>query len=412
MILTGARPRAAVAGRQQRARLHQPRAGARRCRQGRSAASARSPARATARAAASTARRPTSSPATGGIDDPAARAPHRRASGASPSSRFPGAGKSAFELLDSLGARRRARAARDGLEPGGLGAGRAAHRRAAARRSTLLVVADFFLSETAAARRRRAAERAVGRGRGHDDQPRRPRHPPAPRGRAARRRAHRPRDPARPRRAARARGRWFRPRTPSEVFDELRRATAGGAGRLLRHHLRADRRRGRRVLAVPGRRSPGHAAPVRRSVSDADRPRALSCRRRTSRPPRRATATIRCYLTTGRVLAHYQSGTQTRRVAELQRAAPEPLAEMHPRRRGCAGVADGERHADDAARRRRVQGEADRRHPRGHRVRAVSLGRRAVGQPPDHARARSDQPHARVQGLRRARRALRKRGPH
>jgi assimilatory nitrate reductase catalytic subunit len=36
------------------------------------------------------------------------------------------------------------------------------------------------------------------------------------------------------------------------------------------------------------------------------------------------------HLTTGRVLAHYQSGTQTRRVDELRRAAPEPCAEMHP----------------------------------------------------------------------------------
>jgi assimilatory nitrate reductase catalytic subunit len=35
-------------------------------------------------------------------------------------------------------------------------------------------------------------------------------------------------------------------------------------------------------------------------------------------------------LTTGRLLAHYQSGTQTRHVPELQQAVPEPLAEMHP----------------------------------------------------------------------------------
>jgi assimilatory nitrate reductase catalytic subunit len=36
------------------------------------------------------------------------------------------------------------------------------------------------------------------------------------------------------------------------------------------------------------------------------------------------------YLTTGRLATHYQSGTQTRHIDELQRAAPEPLAEMHP----------------------------------------------------------------------------------
>ena len=45
------------------------------------------------------------------------------------------------------------------------------------------------------------------------------------------------------------------------------------------------------------------------------------------------------FLTTGRMLAQYQSGTQTRRVGELVDLAPEPFAEMHPaaaRRRGIA----------------------------------------------------------------------------
>ncbi|HEX6466132.1 MAG TPA: molybdopterin oxidoreductase family protein, partial [Terriglobales bacterium] len=36
------------------------------------------------------------------------------------------------------------------------------------------------------------------------------------------------------------------------------------------------------------------------------------------------------YLTTGRILAQYQSGTQTRRVDELNGLAPEPVAELHP----------------------------------------------------------------------------------
>ena len=36
------------------------------------------------------------------------------------------------------------------------------------------------------------------------------------------------------------------------------------------------------------------------------------------------------YLTTGRVMAHYQSGSQTRRVAALRNAAPEPFVEIHP----------------------------------------------------------------------------------
>lgn len=45
--------------------------------------------------------------------------------------------------------------------------------------------------------------------------------------------------------------------------------------------------------------------------------------------------------TTGRVLAHYQSGAQTRRVAELARVAPESFVEVHPDTAARAGLADG-----------------------------------------------------------------------
>jgi assimilatory nitrate reductase catalytic subunit len=36
------------------------------------------------------------------------------------------------------------------------------------------------------------------------------------------------------------------------------------------------------------------------------------------------------YLTTGRLLQHYQSGAQTRRIPPLVSAAPQPAVEMHP----------------------------------------------------------------------------------
>ncbi|MFG2847869.1 molybdopterin oxidoreductase family protein [Kitasatospora sp. NPDC048296] len=48
------------------------------------------------------------------------------------------------------------------------------------------------------------------------------------------------------------------------------------------------------------------------------------------------------FLTTGRVLSQYQSGAQTRRVAELNTAAPGPFVELHPRLAGRLGIADGE----------------------------------------------------------------------
>ena len=47
-------------------------------------------------------------------------------------------------------------------------------------------------------------------------------------------------------------------------------------------------------------------------------------------------------LTTGRVLAHYQSGTQTRRTPELQALSAEPFAEIHPVTAAHAGVAEGD----------------------------------------------------------------------
>jgi assimilatory nitrate reductase catalytic subunit len=47
-------------------------------------------------------------------------------------------------------------------------------------------------------------------------------------------------------------------------------------------------------------------------------------------------------LTTGRVVAQYQSGAQTRRVAELNAAAPGPFVEMHPRLAERLGAADGD----------------------------------------------------------------------
>jgi anaerobic selenocysteine-containing dehydrogenase len=47
-------------------------------------------------------------------------------------------------------------------------------------------------------------------------------------------------------------------------------------------------------------------------------------------------------LTTGRVLAQYQSGSQTRRVAELNAAAPEPFVEIHPETARGLRIADGD----------------------------------------------------------------------
>src|SRR5581483_12154303 len=49
------------------------------------------------------------------------------------------------------------------------------------------------------------------------------------------------------------------------------------------------------------------------------------------------------YLTTGRVMQQYQSGTQTRRVKELHEAVPESFVEMHPSIALSYGIANGDR---------------------------------------------------------------------
>ena len=162
------------------------------------------------------------------------------------------------------------------------------------------------------------------------------------------------------------------------VFDELRRATRGRRRRLLRHHLREDRRA---AAACSGRARPRSTRARRASSPSASRRRAdarASTPCVTSRRPRSPTRDYPLYLTTGRVLAQYQSGTQTRRVAAARRASRpsrSPRSIRSTARR--AGIVDGAlvtlttRRGSSTAPR-----EAHARHPRRHRVRAVPLGRR------------------------------------
>src|SRR5215471_6319290 len=49
------------------------------------------------------------------------------------------------------------------------------------------------------------------------------------------------------------------------------------------------------------------------------------------------------YLTTGRSLAHYQSGNQTRRVPSLCEAEPEAFVEIHPQLAQSHGIGAGDR---------------------------------------------------------------------
>jgi assimilatory nitrate reductase catalytic subunit len=63
----------------------------------------------------------------------------------------------------------------------------------------------------------------------------------------------------------------------------------------------------------------------------------------TYRPPAEVVdAEFPVWLTTGRVVSQYLSGSQTRRIAQLVRQYPEPLCEIHPRLAEEHGIADGD----------------------------------------------------------------------
>ena len=255
IILTARGRRAARQGHRHGHRLHQPGARARPARPARLRATAASPGRATARAAASTGRRPTSCPATAG----STTRPRGRTSprcGASTPTTCPGPGVSAYELLDPLGtAGRAAGAAGLRLQPGRLAPRAPAGVERRLRALDLLVVADFVLSETAALADvvLPTAQWAEEDGTMTNLE-----------GRVLRRRALRPPPPgvrtdlADPGRAGRTgwAGRRVRRSRPARAdFDELRRASAGGPADYAGIDLGAHRRRGRRVLALPRRRS-------------------------------------------------------------------------------------------------------------------------------------------------------------
>src|SRR5262249_44254820 len=48
------------------------------------------------------------------------------------------------------------------------------------------------------------------------------------------------------------------------------------------------------------------------------------------------------FLTTGRVISQFLSGSQTRRIGPLVKQNPEPLLELHPRLAQKLGIADGD----------------------------------------------------------------------
>ncbi|AXE76178.1 molybdopterin oxidoreductase family protein [Streptomyces atratus] len=143
------------------------------------------------------------------------------------------------------------------------------------------------------------------------------------------------------------------PEEAEEVFEELRRASAGGPADYAGISYRRIRAEDGVFWPCPGEEHPGTPRLfLERFATPDGRARfAPVTHRPAAEEPDRE---YPLYLTTGRVLSQYQSGAQTRRVPELNRAAPGPFVELHPQLAARLGVADGEALAVTSRRGRAV----------------------------------------------------------
>ncbi|MCR3748070.1 molybdopterin oxidoreductase family protein [Lentzea californiensis] len=130
------------------------------------------------------------------------------------------------------------------------------------------------------------------------------------------------------------------PVEPVEVFEELRRASAGGPSDysgITYERLESEQLH----WPVP---SVDHPGTPRLFLDRFAHPDGLARfipvdHRGPAEPP---DDEFPLQATTGRVLQHYQSGAQTRRIGELMKAVPEMYVEIHPDTAARAGLASGE----------------------------------------------------------------------
>ncbi|MCW3817241.1 molybdopterin oxidoreductase family protein [Micromonospora sp. DR5-3] len=291
------------------------------------------------------------------IDDPAAREHVARVWGI-PVSDLPGPGVPAYALLDSLGTATGPRALLVFGSNPVVSAPRAARVESRLRDLDLLVVADFLRSETAelADVVLPVAQWAEEDGtmtnlEGRVLRRRALREPPpgvhtdlevlaalaarlaggAPSYRRTHNRGPRPTPEAAER---------F-PADPQVVFEELRRASAGGPADYAGVTWERVERDEGVFWPCPDPEGPDTPRLFTESFPTPDgRARFHPV---THRPAaEEVCADYPLHFTTGRVLAQYQSGTQTRRIDALRRAAPEGFVELHPDLADRLGVAEGD----------------------------------------------------------------------
>ncbi len=287
------------------------------------------------------------------ISDPAAREHVAKVWDVDPDS-IPGPGVSAYELLDSLGTTAGPKALLVFGSNPVICAPRATHIQSRLAALDLLVVADPFMSETAALADvvLPVAQWAEEEGTMTNLE-----------GRVIRR--HKLMDPPPGVRtdlevmaglSARLGKSGAIGVNPAEVFDELARASAGGkADYSGMTHAILDERDGAfwPWPAAASRDTPRMFQ--NRFPTQDGRARFIDVDDRPVAEP--VDDEFPIYLTTGRVLSHYQSGTQTRRVPDLVTVEPTPFVEMHPSLARRTGVVAGQQ-VRVTSRRGEVQGLA------------------------------------------------------
>ncbi len=132
------------------------------------------------------------------------------------------------------------------------------------------------------------------------------------------------------------------PEEPERVFEELRRASAGGKADYAGITYARITAEGGVFWPCPAEDHPGtQRLFLDRFATPDGRARFTAVGHRPAAEEPDAEYPV--LLTTGRVLAQYQSGAQTRRVAELNAAAPGPFVQVHPRLAAAIGAAEGDR---------------------------------------------------------------------
>ncbi len=132
------------------------------------------------------------------------------------------------------------------------------------------------------------------------------------------------------------------PSEPEAVFDELRRASAGGVADYAGISYERLAKEPGVFWPCPDQSHPGTPRIFLDRYATPDG-RARFHAIEYQPPPEVPDDDFPFFLTTGRVAAHYQSGTQTRRVAQLMKAAREAFVEIHPATARGLGIVLGER---------------------------------------------------------------------